>query len=504
MGGAVMVYGVMDLTEGRSLTVSAKLRGAVRWALSALWQMPLANPHDLAAISGRDRAVVDRDLRELEASGLAESVVMGWTKRKQRRWWLSEAGNSLLWEYGPSWNSEGSRCRLLEALPMVEWFYRVSAEALQDAEVLEFRWLDGLPIDAAVRSDRGWVALMWSGMWESGAALRRRFESLGTALRECSETGVQAWPGMFCVVASDHWQRELVLRAARELNMLDRVSVWSVKDGSRSGAMGLSPSRGWVWWPLKERKMGNWPWEKRVENGLVSAESSYSMYRCLDLVAEWPGAWESALWKLGDCQGRRMKVALDELVKTRYVERYEGEGRFHARYGMSNKGVNGLSRRDRVSNRSSLGKSRAVDWYLYEKMRRHEDGVIRLMGDFARTKAPVASGWRCEDTFAQRKIVPDGQVYLTRSPFGPGWHYLEFERRVRSKKKVANKMSGYLSDRRLDDVPVLVVCWNERVEGVFHEVCRGLDMLTVPVSRLNRMGAVGVASWSLYGEMVTL
>lgn len=499
-----MVYGVVDMTEGRKLSVSAKLRGMERWTLSALWQMPLANPLDLSAVSGRDRPAVDRDLRELEEKGLAACAVLGWTKRKQRRWWLTEEGNSLLWEFGPSWNGESSRCRLLEGLPMVEWFYQVAADALEGAEIAEFRWLDGLPIDAAVRSDLGWIALMWSGMWEAGPSLKRRFESMGHALRECSETGEQAWPGLFCVVASDHWQRELVLRAARECNLQDRVSVWSVRDGSRAGAPGLLPSRGWVWWPLRERHMGSWPWEKRVESSLMSADQSYGMYKCMELVAEWPGAWESVMWKLGDCQGHRMKDSLEQLVDARYIDKVECEGLIKARYGVGNRGLNGISRRDRVHPQQSASRSRARTWQEYESMRAHEDGVMRLMGEFAVAKAPVAAGWRCEDTFLGRKIVPDGQVYLSRSPFGPGWHYVEYERRVRSAKRVEEKMSAYLSGQRLYDLPVLVVCWNDRVEGIFHEVCNGLDMLTAPISRLAQMGVVGKPTWSLYGELLSL
>ena len=222
-----------DLTEQVNLRHVMGLRVMSQWALAALWQMPLASAGDLAGFCGRDRAGVYRDLRELEVKGLASGMQLGYSKRRQLRWHLTEMGCQLMWEWGVSWNTESGLCQLLDRMPRVEWFYGVAAEALGVGRVKEFVWLDAMSVHAAARSEDGWVALIWSGSWETEFRLRARFESLVVDLDAASVGSDRGWPGLFCWVVSDFWQRELVLRVARSFNMLDRVAVWCTVDGSR-------------------------------------------------------------------------------------------------------------------------------------------------------------------------------------------------------------------------------------------------------------------------------
>ena len=51
-----------------------------------------------------------------------------------------------------------------------------------------------------------------------------------------SVSPVSPWPGQILFVVNDHWQRELVYRAARRHYLEDQVVVWCARDGSRSGA----------------------------------------------------------------------------------------------------------------------------------------------------------------------------------------------------------------------------------------------------------------------------
>ncbi len=104
-------------------------------------------------------------------------------------------------------------------------------------------------------------------------------------------------------------------------------------------------------------------------------------------------------------------------------------------------------------------------------------------------------------------IAPDGIVFLTRGPFGPGWHYMEYERSARGKRRAGRKLHGYISRHRQDDFPVLFVLWNENAERNFWVVGQphGLRMLTTTITRLREFGAVGVEGcWSHYGESVVV
>ena len=145
----------------------------------------------------------------------------------------------------------------------------------------------------------------------------------------------------------------------------------------------------------------------------------------------------------------------------------------------------------------------------YPAQRRHEDLVIRVMAAFARKKCPVAAGPRCTERFPGGGVNPDGLVYFSDGPFGPGWHYVEVELSAKSDKRIDRRLSRYASpDRRLcfpgDDEPpaVLWMVSNEKVENLFHQAGAGIRMLTIPVSRFHSRAPL--EGWSRFGEMVKL
>ena len=98
-------------------------------------------------------------------------------------------------------------------------------------------------------------------------------------------------------------------------------------------------------------------------------------------------------------------------------------------------------------------------------------------------------------------------VYVSDGPFGPGWHFVEYERYVRGGFRAERKLRGYLAGDRRERWPLLIVVWNEEVERVFHELGRasGLLMLTATMERLGRHGPAGKSEcWSMYGQRVYL
>ena len=131
-----------------------------------------------------------------------------------------------------------------------------------------------------------------------------------------------------------------------------------------------------------------------------------------------------------------------------------------------------------------------------------------LMGSFMAAGLPVAAGWRSwEPLGGGGGIAPDGMVYLHHSPYGEGWHYVEYERTARGESRVHRKLRGYSSVKRQDRWPLLVVARDGVAEGAFNEVGNeeGVLMVTTSLDRLKRHGAVGnMECWRMYGKDVVL
>ena len=136
----------------------------------------------------------------------------------------------------------------------------------------------------------------------------------------------------------------------------------------------------------------------------------------------------------------------------------------------------------------------------------HEDGLREdLLGHFIARGCPVANGPRhTEHLGAHGGIAPDAMVRLTVSPYGPGWHYGEYERSARGRSRVEEKLRGYGSPRRRDRYPVVLVCRDDEAEAHFQDLGRelGLALVTTTLGRLRKLGPGGC--WSMYGEPVRL
>ena len=133
---------------------------------------------------------------------------------------------------------------------------------------------------------------------------------------------------------------------------------------------------------------------------------------------------------------------------------------------------------------------------------------MSFIGHFLAVGLPAAAGWRSwEHLGGSGGISPDGLVFMERSPFGPTWAYFEYERSARGEGRIRRKLNGYGSDRRGDDWPTLVVCWNEPVEKVFQEVgvAGGIPMLTTTIDRLAEYGPLdNEGCWSMRGKPVLI
>ena len=327
---------------------------------------------------------------------------------------------------------------------------------------------------------------------------------LAEDLREYSVGPGPARPGLLVFVVTDGWQRELVFRVARSFGVERMVQVWCVDDGSVHGAREAVSSGGWVYQNPGMRDVGGWPWEDRLEDSLWAQGTGVGSNRLLGLVAEWPNMM-SSLGRQGLRETGNSKWVLRlfrDLVSRGLVLR-EGTSRF--RYRLTSRGYSLLAARDRVPNSNMLAGVRGPTGVVGRRMQVHEDGVMDTAGLFMEAGLPVAAGWRSWEGLEGGSIMPDGLAYVSEGPYGPGWHYLEYERYVRGRYRAERKLKGYLASDRREGWPLMLVVWNEVVEELFQGLARdsGLLMLTSTLGRVARFGPVGNANcWSMFDRPV--
>ena len=476
--------------------------------MNALLDLPLATARDLMALSSFSYSMVHLWLGILREQGLVDSVYLGWFAPLSMRWFLTDQALSGLGRLGSNWHEEPARCRLLDRFPSVEWFYPAAA-SIRDLGAFEgFNWFDNVSLDAMARYERGWIALFWSGSFQSEERIAARLSRLGPDLREMSVSPEVPWPGLLLFIVNDHWQRELVYRAARRYYLQDQVSVLCARDGSRSGAGNVRPSRGWVQQPVRLRGAGGWSWDRRLKESPWTEKRGAVVGRTLDVVAQWPGMTQDmARQGLSETLvGRSAQRSCMDLMDRGFVDRVRDRGKY--RYMITTRGVDCIARRDRVHYSHCKDRIDSLSWVNKSSLRAHEDGVMSFIGHFLGVGLPAAAGWRSwEHLGGSGGISPDGLVFMERSPFGPTWAYFEYERSARGEGRIRRKLNGYGSDRRGDDWPALVVCWNERVEKVFQEVgvAGGIPMLTTTIERLAEYGPLdNEGCWSMRGKPVLI
>ena len=482
------------------------LSNSAEQLLPVVAALPLASVVDYSAVVGKTPSYFYPRLWELKDAGLLTQVSLGATKPKVARWWLTQEGINRLLVFSPHWHEEWALARLLERLPMVEWFYQAAAELPGLGELESFGWFNDVAWDAAARYREGWAAFFWSGMMQRESRVRETFVKLGVDLVRHSVLGGAPYPGYLCFVVGDAWQREVVFRVARQFGCTEVLRVWCVSDGTVAGAREPGRSTGWVHQLPVVKDMGGWGWEKRVADCYWSGPAAFGGTRLLDSIAEWPAMTSRFGKELFQESGtsRWVQRLFKSLHQAGLVAREEfGHGGF--RYSVCKKGFNFLALRDRVSN--SRWPAGVKSLPVGHRLQAHEAGVMELMGQFAAAGLVGAAGWRCWEHMGGEAIAPDGLVYVEHSPYGPGWHYLEYERSARGRSRAERKMRGYASPQRMNDWPVLMVVWDSEAEVAFQQVGEqaGVPMLTSTAERIKKHSAVGdPLCWSMYGEAVGL
>ena len=456
----------------------------------------------------------------LKGAGLVESSQLGCTRRQRQRWYLTDTCLEQAGMTGCTWHDDPARRRLLELLPSVEQLYRVMGSVTTMGPFREFQWLDGLgtrgpSCDAAVRYERGWLALFWCGSLLSETRLGDRLTQFPLDCQSLAVGAPQPWPSLIHLVAADEWQRELASRVLGDFGMERQAVIWCVADGSSTGSKDAGAGRGWVYQPVKGRSASSSSWESLLSGSLWSGVGGLVSARVLDAVIQWPGAHLRFL-KAVLHEGRsenRVRMSCARLVSAGLIMQ-DGQGQ-SGRYFATDKGLNLRVRQDRIHHLQAKSRTGLSQWQEASptKLKRtaskaHEDGLRAVLGPFAAKGCPVANGTRYgEHLGSDGGIDPDAMLYLTNSPHGEGWAYVEYERSARRRSRVSGKLRGYGSTRRRDNYPVILICWDDEAERVFQEEGRrlGIQLLTTTLRRLKDHSPVETSQcWSMYGQLVQL
>ena len=205
-------------------------------------------------------------------------------------------------------------------------------------------------------------------------------------------------------------------------------------------------------------------------------------------------------------RGRRAQNALHLLSDWSMLQRWDGGRDTRYRLARARAARLELSRLERTHIDSAWTPVQLDRWDEGGAFEIHEYGVMDLLSKFLAAGCPAANGWRDHEPMGSAGgIVPDGVVHLARSPFGPGWFYIEYERSARGLARIRSKLNGFGSPLRVTDWPVLVVCRDpvrrktpgktpeKTPEDRFHQVGEemGIRMLSTTFGRLAEHGPVG-------------
>ena len=487
----------------------AEVLGLLRW-------VSLASADDIAGILSRTVSGVLRALGRLRGLGLVESGQLGCTMRQRGRWYFTDLCLERTGLAGVTWHDEAARCRLLEILPALEQFYQVVGSVQTMGRVVEFQWLDSMGVDgpscdAVCRFQRGWIALFWCGSLLSERILTERLLRLPLDCQALAVGASRPWPDLLLLVVADEWEREVAGRVLEDLGLEGQASIHCMADGTVTGPIHAGAGTGWVYQPLRKRS-DRGSWEGSLETSQWSGAGGLESARVLEALVQWPGSrlrFLKAVLKEGEDQNR-VRETCRRLAPAGLILRV-GEGR-NARYFATPKGLRLRAGQDRVHYSDARRRTGLSQWQeaspttlRHTVSAPHEDGLRDLLSHFIYGGCPVANGTRYTEHLGdQGGIAPDAVVRLTDSPYGPQWHFVEYERSARRRSRVEEKLRGYGSQRRRDRYPVILVCWDDRAEAAFQGQGRdlGLAMVTTTLKRLRQPGSA--ECWSLYGQPAIL
>lgn len=466
-------------------------------------RFPLAGARNVSALCADEYKRCLDILQSLESKGATGGMDAGYSQRRQRRYWVNARAASKTAD-GPQPKRPKLVHSLLKRITLTESGYRVIEDALaaeSKRRLLDFQWRFDSAVDAAVRFNDGWMALKWSGIWQSQKLLTYQMNHFYENLRAWRPGGNRPLPGRICFVVPDAWQAELVRRVVTTFGLQERCLIHNADSQHTEGDYELSQSRSRPPPPDMAR------WSRRpnrlddIMRRLMERKDAKALIRCLSITEQWPGVPRSALKDLTRLNGNAITTSLATLPAIGLMWQVE-----HGGYAVDDPWLSIAADRDRVwSGRPNemFGREKVAKLYA-GRIAKHETGTMNLVSWFAAEGCPVAPGWRFHDVMGEAgQIAPDAMVYIENSPFGPTWFYLEYELSATTPSKVKRKMRAYRSRRRSDNFPVLVVCRRKALPHFLQE-CAGIRALIAPVEDVRRKTVIGDSGtvWLLDGRPV--
>ena len=373
----------------------------------------------------------------------------------------------------------------------VNWPAEVDTPASRKVRMTDFRLLrrGGFYHAVAHYGEQVWTPFTYAGIHATERVIRRkeqhRFWGVDCYSSEedrylrignrtfYEDPDQEVEPSAQVVVAVDAWAREL----ARNTLSGSTPTIFCTPDGRCSPAVALRPSRDLVSDPAEHATVG------RPENAAQWLRNNPDMaaidgrlaHRLFLTVCQFPAMRASWLAEVAKGKPAEVRRHLRRFVETGLVAVFDG------RHYLSELGMRRAANMSRVLPGVIRSRHGAyLDRWYREHERRHNDGVNRLVVQFAREGVAAVAGWRGEvNVPGLTQVRPDLLVPVVEGPYGAGAYCTEFERSAVQRSEVAQKLAPYrrmAADGR--PLPLLVVCETERGEGNFRDAGRGLPVLT--------------------------
>ncbi len=509
--------------------------------LRIIGRMPLASTSNLVQILAPGEPRMRAELGRLQRSGWLESMNVGMIERRQQRWFLtSQAAEALycherahahgsaaartaeqvLSPYTSTLASApvpGSRERVpwtvtargvrtcVRRLAWLELLYRLAPRLLlkgwlrlppgvaaepPDLAMTDFRLLrhGGWFHAVAHYGELYWVTFTYVGLHATERSLRRkrthRFWGLDAYSSDhdaheraadrvfYGDPTYDAVPSAQVILASDSWAAQL---AQREFAR-DAWPLICTPDGLWGDPVELRPSGDRVDDPVTPMEVGRAEklkrWRKFNADTMAIAEPL--PYAAFMAVAQFPAIQRSQLSRLLSASPRRIDAVLATLDDVGLIDCFDDH--CYLTEG-------GLRRAANLSRLLARALIRRHGAYLIptfrHRQRRHDDGVNRLVLQFASEGAAAFAGWRGEiNVPGVTQIRPDLVVLVTDGPLGSGAYCLEYERSASTPSEIIDKIRPYRKCAAVGrPVPLLMVCETEQAAGRFAEYDSLLPLL---------------------------
>ena len=466
----------MQTTLRAAPSAKSTLRSATQPAIIArVASMPLASTQEIAHATGRSLTTTTQNLRLLAHDGHVLQCTIGATLRATPRWFLQPMAFQRFDIDTHFHNTRRGMGLLATRIYATERIYQLAhaLDLLRPEHV--FQWHSQRPYDAVAGSPDEWTALFWSGIWEDSTAIRRKIVRLG------NEVG-PVWPRLLAFAVPDHWQAQIVRDVLDDLHLTEHAVILVAADDTWD----IPPP------PATPRESAGWPDPPTVHaparptagDELLAflVEQHYTgqpgtvIQKILHILEQWPGAIQAHIHALFNHQFASSAFA----QALSHMQQLQLATRAHGAYYPGPTAWTRAAHRDRVHHRRTSGRMGRTDPNAgRSRLRRHDWAAIRIAAHFQQNGADIAPGWRAvDDAGPAGKLDPDAMIHLTHSPYGSGWHYLEYERRAKTSAAIAHKLRSYFMPQRSNDWPVIFVVANADAERLYWEHGRGINLIT--------------------------